>query len=605
MKISDFGISKRWVGTALRTNCGTAIYRSPEQLGILPRPIRTADNSYTNQVDIWALGAILHEMLTLRIPFLDTYTHEDSGFPSTVEDTVDTGQLYDYCRGKTTFPCDTLRSHGVPEVGIEFVKSLMAANPSERLSAAAALASEWLAEKSSTDGPTSPELVIPSSSPVAPSSSFLELAATESAPTGSIYQADPDPSPATSQISVTMQRNKGQRIVSFQADYAIIPPAKLRSDLADDPTNQQEWSSYRVTMPLPSRTRTASRINISELQEVDQALMDRLDDVWDRRAESIVDDSGNLTESRTTTPEGVHSAAYGYESIHQAIPREYRPVRRATPPQFESAVTGDSSVNCGELDYLDYQESSTNRSPYGESETTSAPYSHQILSHRSSSGNMSYGTAQEVGKYREMQPVRHVDPYPNQSGRPLRRIPSFYTTGEGGQIIRIGPADSPVLPPSMPVPERYPTYSEGYPTYSSQGYRTYSSQGEAGSYQNATGATLPGPLVGESVGQQWGLRTQAEAPKGGSYEPATNELVPPGSRPPHHRQQIPPGATRADHTETFPSGGIYPPGTTSSYRTAPPGQQQRDRPGRRPNPWPTPPTRWEGFVGGLRKTFGK
>lgn len=60
---------------------------------------------------------------------------------SIVDDTVDTGLLYCDCQGTNPFPCGSLRTHGVPEDGIEFVKSLMAVNPSKRLSAAAALAS--------------------------------------------------------------------------------------------------------------------------------------------------------------------------------------------------------------------------------------------------------------------------------------------------------------------------------------------------------------------------------------------------------------------------------------------------------------------------------
>lgn len=168
VKITDFGISKRWVGTSLKTQCGTAIYRSPEQLGILPREFRILGNSYTNNIDIWAIGAIVHEMLTLEIPFLEGPI-DNAGFTSCLsiaEATVDTGLLYGYCHGKEPFPSASLCSHGVPEDGIQFVKSLMAVNPSERLSAAAALACEWLVQ---TNCPASPDLVLPARLPVAAS----------------------------------------------------------------------------------------------------------------------------------------------------------------------------------------------------------------------------------------------------------------------------------------------------------------------------------------------------------------------------------------------------------------------------------------------------
>lgn len=85
-------------------------------------------------------------MLTLEIPFLDTYTDDDADLGSvpTPDDTVDIDLLYRYCRNLNEFPCSSLRKHGVSEEGVEFVKSLMVANPNERASAAAALGSRWL-----------------------------------------------------------------------------------------------------------------------------------------------------------------------------------------------------------------------------------------------------------------------------------------------------------------------------------------------------------------------------------------------------------------------------------------------------------------------------
>lgn len=90
-------------------------------------------------------------MLTTEIPFLDIYTDDtDLGSIPAPDDTVDMDLLYGYCRNLNDFPCSSLRKHGVSEDGIEFVKSLMVANPSERASAAAALGSRWLVPTSST-----------------------------------------------------------------------------------------------------------------------------------------------------------------------------------------------------------------------------------------------------------------------------------------------------------------------------------------------------------------------------------------------------------------------------------------------------------------------
>lgn len=98
IKISDFGISKCSVGTSLRTGCGTVCYQAPEQQGLLPREMRSG-NSYTNAIDLWALGTIVHEILASEIPFLDTYQEMDSGMAATGDGcfVVDIALLFSYC----------------------------------------------------------------------------------------------------------------------------------------------------------------------------------------------------------------------------------------------------------------------------------------------------------------------------------------------------------------------------------------------------------------------------------------------------------------------------------------------------------------------------
>lgn len=62
LKIADFGLSRplEHYGEMRKTVCGTPIYMSPElQKG----------NSYSNKADIWAMGCILYEMLTLQPAF--------------------------------------------------------------------------------------------------------------------------------------------------------------------------------------------------------------------------------------------------------------------------------------------------------------------------------------------------------------------------------------------------------------------------------------------------------------------------------------------------------------------------------------------------------
>lgn len=143
IKISDFGISKRTIGTNLRTACGTMCYKAPEQQGLLPGHLR-AGTQYTNAADLWALGVVIHEVLTSKIPFLDTYEESDTGITleSCMEDMtpqLDTQMLYDYCNGSEAFPVDCLQQSGVGNEGIDFVKILMAVNPADRATAEYAL----------------------------------------------------------------------------------------------------------------------------------------------------------------------------------------------------------------------------------------------------------------------------------------------------------------------------------------------------------------------------------------------------------------------------------------------------------------------------------
>lgn len=153
MKITDFGISKQSLETSLRTACGTSCYQAPEVLGLLPWSMRTdGSNSYTNAVDLWALGAVVHKILTTEIPFLDEGPGGSSALISGIDvgsateqyAEIDMSLLSDYCRGERPFPVGSLRKNLVARDGIGFVYSLMVADPRERVSAERALNSVWL-----------------------------------------------------------------------------------------------------------------------------------------------------------------------------------------------------------------------------------------------------------------------------------------------------------------------------------------------------------------------------------------------------------------------------------------------------------------------------
>lgn len=124
---------------------------------MLPRDIMTAGKtSYTNLVDLWALGAIVHQILTLEIPFQDMYdglgislSSLDMGSTITRCATIDMRLLYGYCQGLISFPTKSFEQCAVSRHGVYFVQSLMAVDPRERVSASEALESDWLCKTES------------------------------------------------------------------------------------------------------------------------------------------------------------------------------------------------------------------------------------------------------------------------------------------------------------------------------------------------------------------------------------------------------------------------------------------------------------------------
>lgn len=86
---------------------------------------------------------VIHEVLTSEIPFIDTYQPTESIFSKNASTDLDMQLLHQYCSGDP-FPIEKLRQHCVCKDGIDFVMNLMAVNPTNRLSARDALASQWL-----------------------------------------------------------------------------------------------------------------------------------------------------------------------------------------------------------------------------------------------------------------------------------------------------------------------------------------------------------------------------------------------------------------------------------------------------------------------------
>ena len=65
LKVIDFGLARKYGNQLLETCCGTPLYSAPEQFYMM---YISSDESKSegldSSVDIWAIGAILYEMVT-------------------------------------------------------------------------------------------------------------------------------------------------------------------------------------------------------------------------------------------------------------------------------------------------------------------------------------------------------------------------------------------------------------------------------------------------------------------------------------------------------------------------------------------------------------
>lgn len=105
--------------------------------------------SYTDAVDLWALGCMVYGMLASQMPFVAPTTLldvETSGLAPQIDQLhqVDPTQLYRYCSGDVPFPIEELIRAGADDHAIAFVAKLLRADPLSRLSAPAALQTPWL-----------------------------------------------------------------------------------------------------------------------------------------------------------------------------------------------------------------------------------------------------------------------------------------------------------------------------------------------------------------------------------------------------------------------------------------------------------------------------
>ena len=113
--------------TTFHTQVSTPLYSAPEVLGL---DSNSETSNYTNSVDIWSLGCVIYELLVGTKLFISEF------------------QLSGYFYGKWLFPEDRLRGLSPPtgDIGISFLKDMLAIQPQDRPTAADALSHAWLAD---------------------------------------------------------------------------------------------------------------------------------------------------------------------------------------------------------------------------------------------------------------------------------------------------------------------------------------------------------------------------------------------------------------------------------------------------------------------------
>jgi serine/threonine protein kinase len=128
VKIGDFGIAKRvreGDATELRTATGTQGYEAPEIRGYIEVEEDKVSSVYTNVVDIWSLGCVIYKVVAKQVPFQNGR------------------DIKRFCDNRIPFPVQSLQGK-LTANGIDFLRSILVANPSDRPSAVVALQHPWL-----------------------------------------------------------------------------------------------------------------------------------------------------------------------------------------------------------------------------------------------------------------------------------------------------------------------------------------------------------------------------------------------------------------------------------------------------------------------------
>eukprot|EP00727_Mastigamoeba_balamuthi_P007897 m51a1_g3728 putative protein serine threonine kinase (355) ;mRNA; f:22933-24693 len=128
IKIADFGLSKAFTaGDPLKTACGTPDYAAPEVL--------SSSGSYSDAVDLWAVGVITYVLLC--------------GYPPFYANSIP--ELFEQIKNaQYDFPPEEWSS--VSDPAKDFIKKLLVVNPASRLSAKQCIEHAWLQSAEALSG---------------------------------------------------------------------------------------------------------------------------------------------------------------------------------------------------------------------------------------------------------------------------------------------------------------------------------------------------------------------------------------------------------------------------------------------------------------------
>ena len=128
VKIGDFGIAKPvrdCDATELRTATGTQGYEAPEIRGYVEVDEHDPSSVYTNVVDIWSLGCVIYKAVAKHVPFQNGR------------------DIKRFCDKRILFPTQPLQGKLTAD-GIEFLRSILVAEPNARPTVDIALQHPWL-----------------------------------------------------------------------------------------------------------------------------------------------------------------------------------------------------------------------------------------------------------------------------------------------------------------------------------------------------------------------------------------------------------------------------------------------------------------------------